>query len=103
MSTDRRVSLIDRWGVEIDEEVTLDRFAALYDDLDAEDDEHCVVDICDEKEWYVEFSLTTVAFGNAEAGGDVGSLPLADRSSAITVAAEFLSGDFEALRLRPWA
>lgn len=103
MGPGRRVSLIDRWGVQWDDDITLQRFAELFDELDADDEEHCVVDINDEHEWYVEFSTTTVAFGNAEASSEVGTLRLADRAEALAIAAEFLSGDFETLRQRPWA
>lgn len=62
--------------------------------IDPHDDEHCVVDVIDENEWYVEFSATTVTFGNAEEGTEVGTL---------SPAAEFIAGNFAALRRRPWA
>ncbi|WP_285725887.1 hypothetical protein [Psychromicrobium xiongbiense] len=103
MNTDRSVSLTDRWGAQTEEGVTLERFAALYDDLDSEDEEHSVVDISDDQERYVEFSLTTATLGNAESGDDVGSLALVDRGEAIAIASEFLSGAFNSLRQRPWA
>ncbi len=103
MGADRQVWLTDRWGVQWDEGVTLERFAELFGDLDADDDEHCAVAINDEHEWYVEFSLTTVTFGNAEAGADEGTVTPADRADALAIAAEFLSGDLETLRRRPWA
>jgi len=48
--------------------------------------------ICDDSEWYVEFSWTSATLGNAEADRDLGSLRLAGRSDAIAIAAEFLAG-----------
>ena len=103
MGIDREVWLTDRWGVQWEDDVSVERFAELFDDLDVDDDEHSVVAINDEHEWYVEFSLTTVTFGNAEADADEGTVAPADRDDALAIAAEFLGGDLELLRRRPWA
>lgn len=99
MGGNRAVSLTDRWGKQSDDDVTPERFAVLFAELDAgEDDEHSVVAINDENEWYVEFSRTSVTFGNAEADGDEGTLALSDQTVAHAIATQFLAGDLDGLR-----
>ncbi len=94
---------IDRWGAQWDDDIPLERFTELFDELAADDDEPCVVDITDEHGWNVEFSLTRVRFGDDEGAVEEGSLVPADRADVLAIAAQFLNGDFEALRQRPWA
>ncbi|KFZ79752.1 hypothetical protein ED92_20460 [Amycolatopsis sp. MJM2582] len=104
MSADRDVSFIDRWGVEIEDDISVETFGALLDALnDDADAEHVVVDINDSDDWFVEFTRRSVCFQQAERGGEVvGTLDYADRDEALAIAKEFIDGDFEALRARSW-
>ncbi|SEF12154.1 hypothetical protein SAMN04489740_4193 [Arthrobacter alpinus] len=93
MRIERRIWFIDRFGREFDDDVTVEAFIEMFDDVVAavDDAEHCVVDICDSTDWYVEFSRTTVTLGQAEVGGEhLGDLPLTSREEAIAIAREFL-------------
>jgi hypothetical protein len=103
-SAGRDVWFIDRWGVEIDDGITVESFAPLLDALSVDDDaEHVVVDINDSDGWFVEFSRREVTFRQADAGGEVvGTLTYADRAEALAIAREFIEGDFAALRARSW-
>ncbi|WP_158633191.1 hypothetical protein [Amycolatopsis sp. WAC 04182] len=104
MDADRDVWFIDRWGVEIDDGISVEAFAALLDALNDDDDaEHVVVDINDSDDWFVEFTRRSVCFQQAERGGEVvGTLDYADRDEALAIAKEFIDGDFAALRARSW-
>ncbi|MGW4833269.1 hypothetical protein ACWEOG_37130 [Amycolatopsis japonica] len=104
MSADRDVSFIDRWGVQIEDDISVEAFGALLDALNDDDDaEHVVVDINDSDDWFVEFTRRSVCFQQAERGGEVvGALDYADRDEALAIAKEFIDGDFEALRARSW-
>ncbi|MFE5507027.1 hypothetical protein ACFQ73_30980 [Amycolatopsis japonica] len=71
----------DRWGVEIEDDISVEAFGALNDDDDAE---HVVVDINDSDDWFVEFTRRSVCFQQAERGGEVvGTLDYADRDEAL--------------------
>ncbi|RSN05187.1 hypothetical protein DMC63_38740 [Streptomyces sp. WAC 05977] len=104
MGADRDVWFVDRWGVQIEDDISIEAFAALLDALNDDDDaEHVVVDINDSDDWFVEFTRRSVCFQQAERGGEVvGGLDYADRDEALAIAKEFIHGDFEALRARSW-
>ncbi|MFI5558303.1 hypothetical protein ACIA2T_03400 [Amycolatopsis japonica] len=104
MSADRDVSFIDRWGVQIEDDISVEAFGTLLDALNDDDDaEHVVVDINDSDDWFVEFTRRSVCFQQAERGGEVvGTLDYADRDEALAIAKEFIDGAFEALRARSW-
>ncbi|KAA6215565.1 hypothetical protein [Streptomyces filamentosus] len=102
MSTERDVWFIDRWGVTIEDDISVGSFAVLFGALAGDDAEH-VVDINDSDDWFVEFTRRSVGFQQAEVGGEVvGALEFADRDEALAIAGEFIEGDFAALRARSW-
>lgn len=101
--TERSVWLTDTNGATVEDDRSIERFAALLDALPGSDEEHTAVSVTDSDEWNLEFTGRSVLFENVGAEGqEVGSLTLADRSHALAIASEFLVGDFDALRARPW-
>ena len=101
MSDERWVSLTDPTGAQTDVDVTVERFASLLDAVDPDELEHTVVSLEDSGAWYLEYNRDYLAFGNAE-GGDPVVLKNVDRDEVLGVAADFISGDLDALRARPW-
>ena len=104
MADGRGIWFTDRWGIEFDDDTTIERFGALLDELaDGDDPEHACVDITDVGGWNLEFTTDRAWFENVEDGGEqVGQLRIDGREDALAIAADFLSGDFAALRARPW-
>lgn len=101
--TKRSVWFTDTFGATVDGELSIERLDALLDALPGSDEEHAAVSVTDSDEWNLEFSGRSVLFENVgEEGQEVGSLPLTDRSHALAIASEFLVGDFDGLRDRPW-
>lgn len=106
MSTsERRVWLVDRNGASIEDDVSLERFDALVETIQSDDDpEHASISLSDQDGWNVEVYRQTVLFENVEpGGGEVGTIHGASREELRDIAREFLDGDFEALQSRPWA
>lgn len=101
--SDRQVRLTDRIGAEVDGS-SLRRLSSLLDELTPADEEHATVSRTDSDEWNLEFSADSVLFENVDvSGGEVGTLPLSSREEGLSIAEEFIRGDFEALRSRPWS
>ena len=101
MSDERWVSLTDANGAQIHDDVTVERFALLLDSINPEEQEHTVVSLEDSDAWYLEYNPDYLAFGSAEDGDPV-VLKKVDRDEVLRLAAEFISGDFDAIRARPW-
>lgn len=102
--TERAVRLTDRYGVSSSDDVTIDRLADLLGAIEVPDgdDEHATVSLTDEDAWNLAFSRTSVLFENVE-GDEVGVLRDLTRDERLAIGAEFLAGDFEALRARAWS
>lgn len=98
----RRVTLTDRYGADLDG-ADLEHVAALWDELDDTDPEHPSVSLLDSDSWSLDLRIDRVLFENVDVGGEkVGVLPIAGRQEVLALAAEFIAGDLDALRARPW-
>lgn len=105
MDEERQIWFTDRYGITLEDDTTLEVFAALFDALaDNEADvEHSVVAIDDSNGWNVEFSIDKAFLGEVERGGEeLGELPLASREQALAIAQAFIDGDFATLRKMSW-
>jgi hypothetical protein len=103
--TQRRVWLLDRYGAEIETDVTVEHVGRLLDSIavDDGDDEHRSVSVADQDAWNLEYYPDSVLLENVEAdGGEVGSIRGLSRDERLALAADFLAGDFAALRARDW-
>jgi len=101
----RWVSFTDRYGAEEHDDITLDRLAELLATIavyDA-DDEHRSISASDSDARNLEFYPDWLLFENVEVGGSkVGRLRGLSDKERLDIADEFIRGDFEALRARPW-
>lgn len=103
MTTERAVWFVDVNGAEV-EEVALERLADLLAELKDADEEHATVSVTDSEEWNLEISMDSVLLENVGVDGEeVGVLTLESVDDALPVAADFIAGDFSALRARPWS
>lgn len=103
MTTERAVWFTDANGAELEGAASIDVLEALIAELRDADDEHATVSVTDSGEWNLEFGAESVLLENIGPDGEeVGTLPLAEAGLARAIADEFLSGDFAALRARPW-
>jgi hypothetical protein len=105
-SSARKVWLTDRYGRSIEDDVTLDLLSVQLDTIAVPDgdDEHGVISLADSDEWGLEYSRTAVVFENVDVGGErVGVIRGATPAERLAIGAEFLAGDFAALRARTWA
>ena len=103
MSDERWVTLTDPNGAQTDVDVTVERFALLMDSISPADEEHVVVSLEDNEAWYLEYTPGSLTFGNAESHDDRPTLVGLGRDEVLALAAEFIEGDFDAIRARPWA
>lgn len=104
MGGERAVWFVDRVGQSISEGVTLAKFELLLASLDGSDPEHGSISVTDEDGWNLEVYPHVISFENVEPGGSVvGSIRDAKCADLIDTVREFLTGDLEALRARPWA
>jgi hypothetical protein len=101
----RWVSFTDRYGAEEHDDITLDRLAELLATIAVHDgdDEHRSISVSDSDAWNLEFYPDWLLFENVEVGGrEVGRLRGLSDKERLDIADEFIRGDFEALRARPW-
>ena len=99
--TERRVWFTDRYGREIEDDVSVERLDMLLETI-AEpdgDDEHASISVRDSNAWNLEYYRGSVLFQSLE-GGEVGMLRDLGRDERLAIGAEF---DFDALNARPWA
>ena len=97
----------DRYGAEEESDITVDHFSRLLTTISSEDgdDEHRSISITDEHEWNLEFYPDgRVLFENVGPdGGEEGELRDLPRQELLTIADDFLRGDFDGLRARAWS
>jgi hypothetical protein len=99
----RQVWFTDANGAEVEGEVSLERLDALVAGLELADGEHASVSVTDSDGWNLEYRLGEVVLERVGEGGEeVGSLNLESAEDAREIAAQFLAGDFEALRAHGW-
>ncbi|ROR65641.1 hypothetical protein [Agrococcus jenensis] len=104
MTTGRSIWLTDPNGAEVEGDASIETLDTLLLALRDADEEHATVSMTDSDEWNLEFGADSVLLENVGPDGqEVGTLRFADAGEARSIAAEFLAGDFEALRARPWA
>lgn len=92
----------DTWGAATNDDVTIELFEALYEELGGPERDNDLITLSDDDGWKLEFSRGSVRYQNSEAAGEVGALNLADRDEALAVADDFIRGDLEALLGRSW-
>jgi hypothetical protein len=102
--SERSVWFTDRYGREIEHDVTVERLGALLETIAESDgdDEHASISVSDSDAWNLEYYRRSVLFQSLE-GGEVGLLRDLVADERLAVGAEFLAGDFDALHARPWA
>lgn len=97
------INFMDRYGHHIESDLTLERFAQLYDSVaeTGPDEDWRNVAITDSDDWNVDFSLDVITFDNLEAEEPEGEIrrPVT-RELALRVAEEFINADFTAIRAR---
>ena len=99
---ERAVRLTDRYGHTLrGSDVTVTRFAELFDALDSSDEEHCSLSVTDSDDWNLAVYPDFLTFENLE-GELVGRVTDPTRDDVMAIVQEFISGDFEALRVRGW-
>ena len=101
--SERTVWFTDRYGREVEDDVTVERLRALLDTI-AEpdgDDEHASISVSDSDAWNLEFYRRSVLFESVE-GGEVGMLRDLSPNERLAIGADFLAGDFDALHARSW-
>lgn len=102
----RSVWFTDRYGAEIEEDITLEHLAALLSTIAVPDgdDEHRSISVSDSDEWNLEFYPDRVLFENVdEDGEEVGNLRGLSEDERLVLADEFIRGDFVALRAHSWS
>lgn len=101
---ERGLRLVDHLGGEVAHgSVTLEQFAAAFDELESADIEHDRVALADADEWSLEFARDQVEFENLEPDGErLGTLAFEGREHALSIAGAFIDGDFDALRALAW-
>ncbi|CAN5447776.1 hypothetical protein BH10ACT7_BH10ACT7_04160 [soil metagenome] len=102
--TERTIRLTDRYGASSRDDVTIGRLGDLLATIATPDGdaEHATVSITDSDSWNLAFTPDAVLFENLESD-EVGRISAADLADRLAIGAEFIVGDFEALRARPWA
>ncbi|PVE69274.1 hypothetical protein DC432_11340 [Microbacterium testaceum] len=101
----RWVSFTDRYGAQDRDDIALDRLAELLATIAVfdGDDEHRSISVSDSDAWNLEFYPDWLLFENVEVGGgEVGRLRGLSDKERLEIADEFIRGDFDALRARPW-
>ena len=98
----RQIRLRDRYGHEIESNPTLEHFAELYDSIAGvpSDEDWRDVSISDSENWCVTVTPDVIAFENVEADEEEGEIRPVTRQLALSVADDFIRGDFAAIRAR---
>jgi hypothetical protein len=104
--TEREIRFTDRYGASIEGDISVEALGVLLDSIAVPDgdDEHASISVSDSDEWNIEYYRDSVLFENVDVdGGPVGELRGVSREERLAIGGEFIAGDFEALRARPWA
>jgi hypothetical protein len=101
-STERRIHFTDGIGVQIDDDITVSHLERLLDAVPRDEAEHAAVSVWDSASWFVEFNADSASFGRAEPEEELWVLPAVSRSTMRGIAREFIAGDFDAVKRRPW-
>lgn len=100
--SERAVRLTDRYGHTLrGSDVTVGKFAELFDALDSSDEEHRSLSVTDSDEWNLAVYPDFLTFENLE-GELVGQVADPTRDEVLTIVGDFISGDLDAVRARGW-
>lgn len=91
-----------RFGDEIEEDISVERFAKLFDSIahvPATEDWRDIA-IIDSDDWCITFTPDVIAFENLEADAEEGEIRPVTRQLALEMAEAFLEGDLDAIRAR---